>query len=110
MSRVENLKKEIEDLVDTYFYPPFGWSVNSLGILKYGDKLEAYCNFNGQGIAEPIYNGTAEYVIELKDEIENYFDVSSRLSDYPKKEVKENINFIVEDVKEKIKEFEENND
>lgn len=100
------LKEEITELVDCYFNPPFDWRVNQLGIYKYNGTLHSFCSYIGQGIEEPIYNGTAEYVIEISDDINNYFDISSNLNDYTKKEKNENINYIYEDVLEKIKEFE----
>lgn len=101
-----NLKNEIADLVDCYFNPPFNWSVNQLGIFKYNGKLDSYCNYNGQGIIEPIYNGTAEYIIEILDDIHNYFDISPNLEDYTEEEINENIEFIYDNVLEQINEFE----
>ncbi len=101
-----NLKKEIIDLVNCYFEPPFDWKVEQLGIYKYNGKLYSFCNYIGQGIVEPIYNGTAEYTIEILDEICNYFDVGSDLQYYTKKEQNKYIESIYNDVLEQIKEFE----
>lgn len=68
--------------------------------------MHSFCNYTGQGVVEPIYNGTAEYIIEILDDILDYFDVSSNLKDYTEKEKNEYIDFIYDDVFEKIKEFE----
>lgn len=101
-----NLREEIEELVDCYFNPPFGWSAYNLGILKYNGKLSSFCCYHGQGIPEPLYNGTAEYVIELYDEILNYFDVSPFFEDYTKQQVEENIDSIYENVIDILEEYE----
>lgn len=101
-----DLKKEITDLVNCYFEPPFDWKVEQLGIYKYNGKLYSFCNYIGQGIAEPIYNGTEEYKIEITDEIRDYFDVASDLQSYTKKEQNEYIESIYNNVLEQIKEFE----
>lgn len=104
-----NLKKEITDLVGCYFEPPFNWTVYQLGIYKYNGKLHSFCNYTGQGVEEPIYNGTAEYTIEILDDILNYFDISANLKDYTEKEKNEYIDFICDNVSERIKEFEKQN-
>ncbi len=103
-----NLKKEITDLVEKYFCPPSNWRVLELGIFKYNRVLNSFCIYAGQGIPEPIYNKTAEYVIDIMEQITDYFDISGNLEDYTEKEKSERINFICENVIEQIKEFEEN--
>ena len=105
-----NLKKEIENLIDCYFFPPFSWKVSNCGFYKYNGKINSFCNYVGNGIAEPIYNNNADYVIYLKDMIRNYFDISSNINDYSKKEVKDIIKCLCENVKEDIDFFEKSID
>ena len=81
-----DLKKEITDLVEDYFYPPSNWRVLELGIFKYNKSLNAFCVYAGQGVPEPIYNGTAEYTIDILEEINNYFDLSPNYDDYTEEE------------------------
>ena len=101
-----DLKKEVSDLVDCYFEPPFDWRINQLGIYKYNGKLHSFCNYNGQGIVEPIYNGNAEYVIDILDDIQSYFDILSNIKDYTVTEKNKYIDIICDNILEQIKEFE----
>ena len=100
------LKEEVEELLDCYFNPPFGWNVYRLGFYKYNGKLHSFCCYKGQEIEEPIYNWTAEYIIDILEDIDNYFDTSSNLNDYTKNNVNNSIDCICENVLEQIKEFE----
>lgn len=104
-----DLKKEITDLVEDYFYPPSNWRVLELGIFKYNKSLNAFCVYAGQGVPEPIYNGTAEYTIDILEEINNYFDLSPNYDDYTEEEKNKNIENIYEFVLEEIKFNESNN-
>lgn len=101
-----NLQEEVSKLLNCYFEPPFDWSVYGLGIYKYDGQLHSYCNYTGQGIEQPIYDG-AEYIIDILEQIHNYFDISLNIKDYTEDEIKENINFICENILEDIRYYEQ---
>ena len=101
-----NLEKEVTDIIDCYINPPFNWKIWKSGIYKYNNSLHSYVAYEGQGLDEIVYNQSYEYIIELDEEIRNYFDTG--FEELTEEEIAEAVECICENIIEEIKENEEN--
>ena len=97
-------REQVQELLETYKYPKLGWRIRGLGFYKFNGKLEDYVEYVGQGTPEPIYNNTADYIIDIKDNIENLIDTYD-LED--KENFEEIVSIIYEDVIDEINDNEE---
>lgn len=68
------IAKQIEYILEDYKKPPFDWQIENVGFFKNNGEIFGWIHYKDQVIPEPIYNKTADYLIDITDNIKNLAD------------------------------------
>ena len=86
-----NLEEEAKELIEAYFMKPFNLTTYRLGFYKCGDELLSFSCYNKNKLPDVVRNSKVEYIIDMKEDMDSIFSISSNKNDYSEKDMNEAI-------------------